>query len=424
MAGLNSGMNACVSGLKGVSKRVNCHSQNLAASGAYAAKSRAAFLSVVNTGKSLDAFIPAGITATNQHFITTVGSPVQSNIDTHMSLEGQGFFVVNNKAEDDAPGETSFTRVGTFEEDKDGNFRNHVGDFLKVFYVDPDGIPIAGNTATIESLQTASSRGLSGNPVATSAATIKGVLSAEAAIGTTRQIAMGLYDSLGVQHTVTLNFERTGTADPLEWTITALSDDATTIGAPYDAGMVITFDANGNPATINGATAAPNLEITWDNAAAASSLEMNFGTIGENNGMRCVGNDKNYDLPPPSINGRGAGKYQRTTIDDDGYMWATFDNGASERYARIPLATFPDANKLVEKTGGSFVSSGDSGAYTLNFVNEGTAGGIRSASLEESTIDTAEVFTDLIIDQQRYTADLRGIAAIEEMLKALERTIG
>ncbi len=109
MAGLNSGMNACVSGLKGVSARVNCHSQNLAAAGAYASKSRQAFLSVVNTGKSLDAFIPAGITATQQHFISTVGSPVQSSVDTHMSLDGQGFFVINKKADDASPGQYGFT---------------------------------------------------------------------------------------------------------------------------------------------------------------------------------------------------------------------------------------------------------------------------------------------------------------------------
>ncbi len=423
MAGLNSGMNACVSGLKGVSQRVNCHSQNLAAAGAYASKSRAAFLSVVNTGTSLDAFIPAGITASQQHFVTTVGSPVQSNVDTHMSLEGQGFFVVNNKADNAPPGQTAFTRVGTFAEDKNGNFVNHVGEYLKVLYVDSNGDPIGGNTSTVDALETASSSTLSGNPTATTAATIKGILSSTAALAESKQMTMNVYDSLGVQQQVQLNYEKTQLV-PAQWTVTVTSPNAATIGAPYDTGMVIEFDSSGNIATINGAAAAaPNLGITWTGAAAASTLTMNFGSIGGTDGLRNLGNTKSYDLPQPTVDGRSAGKYQRTSIDDDGFMWATFDNGDSQRYARIALATFPDANKLVEQTGGSFLATGNSGGYTLNFASEGTAGSIRSSSLEESTIDTAEVFTDLIVDQQRYTADLRGISTIEEMLQALDRAL-
>ncbi len=424
MAGLNSGMNACVSGLKGVSARVNCHSQNLAGAGAYASKSRQAFLSVVNTGKSLDAFIPAGIMAKQQHFVSNVGSPVQSSVETHMSLDGQGFFVVNKNPDNTNPAPYGFTRVGTFTEDKDHNFVNHVGEYLKVFYVDENGDPLSTNTATLDALETASSANLSGNPTATTSATIKGVLASDAGVGTTKSMIMSVFDSLGVDQVITLNFQKTS-ATPMEWTVTATSPNAATIAAPYDTGMVIRFDgATGNPQLINGAAAAaPNLAITWSTAAVASNLTMNFGAIGGTDGMRSFGTAKSYDLPQPIVNGMKAGKYIKTSIDDKGYMWATFDNGDTRRYARIPLATFPDVNKLVEQTGGSFTATGDSGNYALNFSNEGTAGGIRANSLEESTIDTAEVFTDLIVDQQRYTADLRGISTIEEMLQALDRAL-
>ncbi len=313
-------------------------------------------------------------------------------------------------------------RVGTFVEDKNHNFVNHVGEYLKVFYVDADGNPTSGNTSTIDALETASSASLSGNPSATTAATIKGVLAGSVGIGATKSMIMNAYDSLGVAQTVTLNFTKTQVS-PMEWTVAVSSPNATTIGAPYDTGMVIQFDAHGNPSQINGGAAAPDLNITWSTAAAPSVISMNFGTIGGTNGMRSFGTEKSYDLPQPTVDGMQAGKYMRTSIDEQGYMWATFDNGDSRRYARIPLATFPNPNKLVEQTGGSFVASGDSGGYSLNFTNEGTAGGIRAASLEESTIDTAEVFTDLIVDQQRYTADLRGISTIEEMLQALDRAL-
>lgn len=431
MSGLNSGMNACVSGLKGVSQRVNCHTQNLAAAGAYGSKQRAAFLSVINTGKSMETFSPGGITATNQHFITTVGSPVQSDVSTHMALAGQGFFVVNSSPSDTAPGITSYTRVGTFTEDKDGNFVNHVGDFLKVFYVDPSGNPLSSNTTDISFLQTANTKSLSGNPIASASCTMSGLLSAQALPTTppalpTKVTNMSVYDSLGVLHTLTLTFTQITTTPPnLQWGLSITTPDGT-VGAPYDTapGMTIDFDSSGLPTLFNGSpTLPPPLDITWTSTAAApSNIAMNLGTPGQKDGLRCVGSAT--ELTQPTVDGRGAGKYLQTSIDNDGFMTATFDNGTSQKYARIPLATFADANQLVEQTGGSFTATDASGPYTLNFPKIGQAGAINAASLEESTIDAASVFTDLIVDQQRYTANLRGISTIEEMLQALERSLG
>ncbi|WP_010298874.1 flagellar hook-basal body complex protein [Candidatus Odyssella thessalonicensis] len=425
MSGLNSGMNACVSGLKGVSQRVNCHTQNLAAAGAYGSKQRAAFLSVINTGKSMDTFTPGGIAAANQHFITTVGSPVQSDVSTHMALEGQGFFVVNSSPSDTSPGITSYTRVGTFTEDKDGNFVNHVGDFLKVFYVDPSGNPLSSNTTDIAFLQTANTKSLSGNPIASATCAMSGLLSAQAATPTTKVTNMSVYDSLGVLHTLNLTFTQISTTPTLQWGLSVTTADGT-VTAPYDTapGMTIDFDSAGLPTLFNGAASPPpNLDITWTSTAAApSSIAMNLGTIGQKDGLRCVGSAT--ELTQPTVDGRGAGKYLQTSIDSDGFMTATFDNGTSQKYARIPLATFANANQLVEQTGGSFTATDASGSYILNFPKLGQAGAINAASLEESTIDAASVFTDLIVDQQRYTANLRGISTIEEMLQALERSLG
>lgn len=437
MAGLGSGMNACVSGLKGISARTNANAQNLAAAGAIASKSRQAFLTVLNNSESAGSFVPGGIMATNRQFVTEVGTPVESAVGTHLALTGQGFFAVTNSSDD--TGETNFTRVGTFEEDKDGKFVNHAGQYLKVFYVNPDGTPIAANTTDIDSLEIASTNGLSGNAVASTEATIRGILSAEAAIGTTVPMTTTVYDSLGIDHPLQLTFTRRALT-PAEtatnnyssaWSVTAASPDAAAggINAAYTTTapgpMDILFDHVGTIASINGSTAAgttaPNLQITWTSGANPSDLTMDFGSIGNTNGMRSLG-DTTF-ATPMIVNGNSPGEYKETTIDKDGFMWATFSNGSRQLYARIPLATFTNANQLLEQSQGVFKMTPESGTYTLTFAGTGSAGGMVAGSFEDSTIDTAGVFTDLIVDQQRYTADLQGITTIKAMVEALQRAV-
>ena len=422
---ITSSMNANVSGLRGAASKFSTHAQSLASAGAVAGKERETLLSDINNSSTVQGFTASGVTSSVQQYFTAVGAPKESKVETNMALSGQGLFVCNSSASDDNPGKFGFTRVGTFAEDKEGNFVNHSGQYLKVFYTDANGVPLSNDITTLGGLQTASTKGLDGAPQATTSVTLPITLPGTSPLNTTASTPVTIYDSLGARHVVTFTWEKTQ-LNPQEWTVVITTDDPTaTIAAPYDTGMVVQFDAFGNPSEINGdATAgatAPGFGITWSTPAAPSAITLDIGAVGSTAGIRAVGDT--YDPGKILADGRTSGKYMATTIDDKGNMFATYDNGTRQQYAVIPIATFSNTNQLVEATGGVYYATSDSGDFILNFANQGAAGGIVAGSYEDSTIDAAEIFTKILAVQQYYNGNLYAIKKGEEMLEKLDRAL-
>lgn len=432
--GLFSAFNAGVSGARGATKSVECIAQNIGSADAVASKQRRAFHSVINTGNSLNTFSPSGVTSNVQHFISAVGAPTDSQVPTHMAIAQQGMFVVNNNAKGvSAGGTTAYTRDGTFVEDKDGNFQNQTGQFLQMFKTDSLGNILATNQTSTAQMVTASSQGLTGNQAATTKATLSGInLSAQALVGTTITVPFDAWDSLGVAHTINLNFTKTA-VNPDSWSVTpsSLANPAdATFDATYTAGVPIVFDANGNLASINGASAvspannAPTMTVTWISAASPSVITMDFGQIGLPGGVTATGVIPDYSTPI-SIDGRGSAKYVSTTIDGKtGNLRAKFDDQSELIYGKIPLALFKDTNQLLEQSGGIYYTTPDSGPAMINKVGQGGAGSLLTSQYETSKIDSAEEFTGLIVQQQLYTTNLKLISTVQEMLTALTRTLG
>ena len=66
--------------------------------------------------------------------------------------------------------------------------------------------------------------------------------------------------------------------------------------------------------------------------------------------------------------------------------------------------------------GGSFQITEESGAFTLNAPGQGASGTISSKTLENSNVDIATEFSELIITQRAYSAASRIITTADEML--------
>ncbi|GHU03372.1 hypothetical protein FACS1894186_8650 [Alphaproteobacteria bacterium] len=107
------------------------------------------------------------------------------------------------------------------------------------------------------------------------------------------------------------------------------------------------------------------------------------------------------------------------SISEDGTVIAMFNNGQTRAIAQIPLATFVNPNGLESMTGNAWYETDYSGAATLKTGGTGGAGEISQASLESSTVDVAEEFTDMIITQRAYSAASKSIITADEMLTEL-----
>ena len=183
----------------------------------------------------------------------------------------------------------------------------------------------------------------------------------------------------------------------------------------------VRFNADGTPLQIN----TGKLEIEWANGAKdmtgkyyeSSQISLQLGDANTANGLTQLAGKfaTNY------INQDGAkfGNYTGVSISESGIVTAIFDNGETRAIAQIPLATFVDVNSLEMLSGNAYIETTGSGNATLRTAGESGAGLISSSALENSTVDIAEEFTNMITTQRAYSAASKIITTADSMLEEL-----
>ncbi|MBC8159243.1 MAG: flagellar hook-basal body complex protein [Alphaproteobacteria bacterium] len=186
----------------------------------------------------------------------------------------------------------------------------------------------------------------------------------------------------------------------------------------------IQFDSDGLPAAFNVgeiqvesfASGAADMD---DDAANASRITVDFGTLNEANGMTQFG----AEFTPVFIqqNGSRFGTFAGVTVDTAGLVTALFDNGETRTIFKVPIATFVNTNALESRTGNSWNATQASGDFTLREADTGPAGQVVQGALEASTVDIGEEFTKMIVVQRAYSASTKIIRTADEMLEELTR---
>lgn len=189
------------------------------------------------------------------------------------------------------------------------------------------------------------------------------------------------------------------------------------------AGAVIPavqFNADGTPKYIHITEAA----IEWANGAQdmvdgveGRRIKINLGSANTSTGLTHLSGT--FTTNYVSQDGAKFGSYSGVTISEDGIVTAIFDNGETTPIAQIPLATFTDANSMSALTGNVWIETTGSGQPTLRTATQAGAGEITESSLEKSTVDIAEEFTDMIVVQRAYSAAARIITTADTMLEEL-----
>lgn len=183
----------------------------------------------------------------------------------------------------------------------------------------------------------------------------------------------------------------------------------------------VSFNADGTPKAIN----TDKIALEWANGASdmtgnyyeSSQINLYIGDTGTANGLTQLAGK--FTTNYVTQDGAKYGNYTGVSISEDGIVTAIFDNGETRAIAQIPIATFVDANALEALTGNAYIETTSSGNATLRTAGEGGAGVISSNSLEESTVDIAEEFTDMITTQRAYSAASKIITTADSMLEEL-----
>ena len=183
----------------------------------------------------------------------------------------------------------------------------------------------------------------------------------------------------------------------------------------------VRFNADGTPKEIN----MGNVAIEWANGAKdmtgnyyeSSQINLYIGDTNTANGLTQLAGK--YTTNYTTQDGAKYGSYTGVSVSENGVVTAIFDNGETRAIAQIPIATFVDANSLEALTGNIWIETMASGNATLRTAGEGGAGKISASSLEDSTVDIASEFTDMITTQRAYSAASKIITTADSMLEEL-----
>lgn len=185
----------------------------------------------------------------------------------------------------------------------------------------------------------------------------------------------------------------------------------------------VRFNADGTPkyffvdeVSIQWANGAQNMDGGYQQG---TTITLNAGNVGTNDGLTSLSGD--FTTNYITQDGAKFGSYSGVSISEDGVVTALFDNGETRPIAILPLATFANANGMEALTGNSWIETDYSGQAMLKQAGTNGAGQISSNSLEQSTVDLATEFSNMIVTQRAYSAATKIITTADEMLDELTR---
>lgn len=462
--GVFSALTTAVTGMQAQSYALENISGNIANSRTAGFKRVDTSFSDLVPDSALNRQIAGSVASYSRATNTIQGDLNATRIDTNAAINGDGFFVVDQRqsgvgASTLFANTNLYTRRGDFDFDADGYLVNGAGYYLKGQKIDPVTGQVIGSQPDVlritkdqfpakATTQIEYSANIPAYPKTNSAvSTTPGseLLNAGTGFGTNPGVTPGGTGTVvGSDLTLFLNrsipggsvtvYDTLGKATSVElrWAKVA---NATTTPAPGTPDTWNLFIAENTGAT--GATVAyrnVNTPITFDNtgkmtAPASGNITIPPMTIGGNaispasapinivtNGTSLTQNgDTSGQIDARSIrqNGYTAGTLDRVAISNEGQVIGTFSNGQVVALAQIAVARFNASNALKRLDGGAFEETIESGAPIVGLGTAALIGG----NVEQSNTDIADEFSKMIVTQQAYSANTKVISTAQEMLR-------
>jgi flagellar hook protein FlgE len=349
----------------------------------------------------------------------TQGSFTSTGNGLDMAVSGRGFFVVNGNV----GGQNSnfFTRDGNFHVDNEGYMVNNLSLRLQGYAADTGGV--VGSSLGDLRFKDASSPAkatslleLSANLDSQATAIPGGFDLTDPDNTSSFSSTMTVYDSLGAAHDVTVHFTKTGDG-AWEWNAVVGADDSTSGNAEIQASGTLTFDTDGR--LTDAATNAGAAFNFAGGAAQGQAVTFDFGDPINDGGSGLSGSTQyasTSSVSYQSQDGFATGDLQSVVVDGDGNITGTFSNGQRRTLGQVALADFKGEG-LRRMGSNLWQATTESGDALIGAANSGTRGTIASSTLEQSNVDLAQEFVDMIIVQRSYQANSRTITTSDQMIQ-------
>ncbi len=392
--------NIALSGINAINTELDAISNNIANAGTYGFKSSRANFAAMYAGQQAMGTEASSLTQS----IDVGGGILTTGRSLDASLQGRGFFVTR-----DTSGAEVYTRVGIFSVDKEGYLSDSFGRRVQ-------GYAALAGSAALGAF--GDLRVPTGQIPAQASTTLNyvGNLSADwtpptvVPFDSTDPLSFNgsmvsvVYDSLGVQHSVTQYFVKTGTNQ--------VTVHYTTDGTAVPTTTVLDFNTSGQLTAPAGAVA---LALGTPVGAAPLTLNVSYAGTTQSAGEATTTTN--------ASNGYAAGTYLGLQLAEDGGVLAQYSNGEKQRIGTLAVATFPAEGALIQVSDTAWTTSSASGMPLYSTPGVGMAGGLTPGTLEQSNVDMTSQLVQLMNSQRNYQANSKVIAAQNEMMQSLMQAI-
>jgi flagellar hook protein FlgE len=338
------------------------------------------------------------------------GTIEATRIATNVAIQGNGFFLL------DGPEGPSYTRAGAFAFDANGTL------------VSPDGQKVQGYTVIDPATNRVDTTGpptaitvppgMLREPVATSQFRALTNLDASAANGTTFTTAIQMFDSLGASHITNMTYTKTGAgAWDYELTVDGADVSGGVPGTPFSlATGSLDFDGTGALTAVNGGAVADVTIVTpaWTNGATATSMDWDLLDANSNGTVTSFATAS--ATSSLTRNGSSAGAVAGLSITSDGSIVANIGGGQTLTLAQLAMASFNNPQGLTKLGDNRFAETPAAGVRNLGVAGTGDRGSLVSGALEQSNVDMAREFTQMILAQRGYQANGKLITVSDQLL--------
>lgn len=365
--------------------------------------------------------------------ITTQGASQTTSNPFDLMITGENFFVVSNGTEN------LFTRDGSFYVDGAGNLCMTSTGYNVMGWLADDATGKVKQDI-VKPLQIMSPKYMTYPPEETSQAQLSGIIDSKDSNVTNagKLVTLDFYDKLGYKYTAKFRVNSTTQDGEFTMNLTEITDSD---GSPLkksdgtamtDADLqgifakdtILKFDTTTGK-IINAGTST-DLSLTMDFTSAGvdsmSGVKINIDckTLVDynNNGASTITCTRGDNDGVGS--GRKLGEMSGVSIQKDGKIYATYDNGQSRLLGQIATAQFANASGL-EKRGDNLYSATQNSGDFDNIGVDITAGGgyMNSGVLEMSNVDLSAEFTEMITTQRGFQANSRIITVSDTLLEEL-----
>ena len=220
--------------------------------------------------------------------------------------------------------------------------------------------------------------------------------------------SMTLYDTLGVDHSMTLFFAKNVAAG--QWDVYATLDGA----SPASVGG-LNFDTSGKLTTAMPMALPAGWAVTTGAATPLGSGQPNWNI--NFSGSTSYAGDS-------TVNSKTQGGYAQGELSDiaigaDGVVLGKYTNGQTKALAQIALTTFANPNGLLNVGNNLFQSSALSGQAMTGAPGAGARGVLQADAVESSNVDLTAELVNLIMMQRNYQANAQTIKTQDAILQTL-----